>query len=98
VKALESLVISHGLDIRLIASASSDGEVKTWTIMEDGSVAENGSYDTGNRLLCLVLHDAAVEQQDSLPPPSTKDDSDFQSSSEESEDVDENEWNGIGDA
>jgi hypothetical protein len=61
----------------------------------DGTVVENGSYDTGNRLLCLVIHDAAVEQLDSFSASMKKDQDSDISSSDESE---EDEWNGIEDA
>jgi hypothetical protein len=89
--------MSHGVDVRVFASASSDGEVKTWIISEDGNVTENGSYDTGNRILCLTIHDASIEQLDFFPKHSTQDqDSDISSNSEESEEDDE--WHGIEDA
>ena len=89
--------MSHGVEFPVIASASSDGEVKTWIMSEDGSVTENGSYDTGNRILCLVIHDASVEQLDFFPKPSKQDaDEDILSSSNDSDD--DEEWNGIEDA
>jgi protein MAK11 len=104
VKSFDNVVMSHDGDVRLLASASSDGEVKSWTMTEDGSVTENGTYDTGNRLLCLTLHDAAIEQLDLFPTPLSKvHDSDLSSESEDSEDKDEDgeededEWNGIDD-
>jgi hypothetical protein len=94
VKALDTSIMSHGVDIRILASASSDGEVKTWTMTKDGSVTENGSYDTGNRLLCLAIHDAAIEQLDTFSTLTEKDDdSEISSNTDESEDEDE--WNGI---
>lgn len=81
----------------MLASASSDGEVKTWTMLEDGSVTENGSYDTGNRLLCIAIHDVAIEQLDSFSASLKKDqESDISSSDDEIEEEDE--WNGIEDA
>ena len=93
--------MAHYEDVRLLASASSDGEVKSWIMAKDGIVTENGTYDTGNRLLCLTLHDAAIEQLDSFPASLLKDhDSDLSSEpgdSEEGEDGDEDEWNGIDD-
>ena len=67
VKAFDTTIMSHGVDVRVFASASSDGEVKTWIMSEDGSVTENGSYDTGNRILCLTIHDASIEQLDFFP-------------------------------
>jgi hypothetical protein len=89
--------MSRGVDLRVFASASSDGEVKTWIMSEDGSITENGSYDAGNRILCLAIHDASIEQLDFLPKSSTHDqDSDISSDSNESEGDDE--WNGIEDA
>ena len=104
VKAFDSVMMSHDGDLRLLASASSDGEVKSWTMTEDGSVTENGSYDTGNRLLCLTLHDAAIEKLDSFPSSLSKGhESDLSSESDDSEDKDddgekdEGEWNGIDD-
>src|SRR5271170_5480561 len=104
VKAFDNIVMSHNGGLRLLASASSDGEVKSWTMTEDGSVTENGTYDTGNRLLCLTLHDAAIEQLDSFPTSLSKPhDSDLSSESEDSEEKDEDgeedddEWNGIDD-
>ena len=89
--------MSHGDDVRVLVSASSDGEVKTWTMAEDGSVTENGSYDSGNRLLCLTIHDAAIEQLDSFSVSLKNHDSDI-SSKEDSEEDDNDEWNGIEDA
>lgn len=63
----------------------------------DGTVTENGSYDTGNRILCLAIHDAAIEQLDSFSASMKKDqDSDISSSDENEEEDDE--WNGIEDA
>jgi len=104
VKAFDNVVMSHDGDVRLLASASSDGEVKSWTMTEDGIVTENGTYDTGNRSLCLTLHDAAIEQLDLFPTSLSKaHDSDLSSDSEDSEDKDEDgeededEWNGIDD-
>jgi hypothetical protein len=89
--------MSHGIDIQVLASASSDGEVKTWIISEDGSVTEHSSYDTGNRILCLAIHDASIEQLDVFPKSSTQaHDSDISSNSDESDEDDE--WNGIEDA
>ena len=102
VKALDTAIICHGVDFRLLASASSDGEVKTWTMRKDGNVTENGSYDSGNRLMCLVLHDAAIEQLDSRSISAKNDntdsekEADLSSNSEESKD--EEEWNGIEEA
>ena len=98
VKALSTVTVSHGVDMQLIASASSEGEVKAWTMAKDGNVKENASYDSGNRLLCLVIHDTAIEQLDPFAPVSTKDDSDFSSRSEESDENEEDEWGGIQDA
>jgi len=105
VKAFDGVVMSHNGELPLLASASSDGEVKSWTITEDGSVTENGTYDTGNRLLCLALHDAAIEQLDLFPTSLSKvRDSDVSSDSEDSDDKDgeeddddDDEWNGIDD-
>ena len=89
--------MSHGIDFRVFASASSDGEVKTWIMSEDGSVTENGSYDTGNRILCLAIHDASIEQLDFFSKSSKQDqDSDTSSRSDDSEE--DEEWNGIEDA
>jgi len=97
VKAFDTTIMSHGVDVRVFASASSDGEVKTWIMAEDGSVTENGSYDTGNRILCLVIHDASIEQLDFFPMSLKKDkDSDISSGSDDSQEDDE--WNGIEDA
>jgi hypothetical protein len=95
VKALDTSILSHGVDVEMLASASSDGEVKTWTISDDGKVTENGSYDTGNRILCLALYDAAIEQLDTVKPSlRVKDESD--SSAEDSSDEEQDEeWNGI---
>jgi len=98
VKALNSSVMSHGADVRVLASASSDGEVKMWTMADNGSVTENGMYDSGNRLLCLTIHDAAIEQLDSFSV-SLKENHDLELSSEEdSEEEYEDEWNGLEDA
>jgi hypothetical protein len=79
----------------MLASASSDGEVRTWIISNDGSVKESGSYDSGNRLLCLAMYDAAIEKLDSFPP--IPNDSDSMPSSEDESDESE-EWNGISDS
>jgi hypothetical protein len=84
----------------MLASASSDGEVKTWTITKDGKITENGSYDTGNRILCLALYDSAIEQLDtfkhSLPKP---DESELSSEESDQDDSTETaEWKGIEDA
>jgi hypothetical protein len=108
VKAFDTVLMTHEGDVQLLTSASSDGEIKSWTMTDDGKITENGTYDTGNRLLCLTLHDAAIEQLDSLPVPLIKgDQSDVSSQSEDSEDNDDDdeegadddvEWNGIGDA
>jgi hypothetical protein len=100
VKAFETSILSHGVDIQMLASASSDGEVKTWTITKDGKITENGSYDTGNRILCLALYDAAIEQLDtfkrSLPKP---DESELSSEeSDEDDSIEAAEWKGIEDA
>jgi len=99
--------MSHGADVRVLASASSDGVVKTWIMADDGTVTENGSYDSGNRLICLALYDAAIEQLDTLKPSLSKleDDSDLSSDEDEESDDDENgkqdeeedEWGGIED-
>jgi hypothetical protein len=98
IKALNSSVMSHGDDVRVLASASSDGVVKTWTMAEDGSVTENGSYDSGNRLLCLTIHDAAIEQLDLFSASLKDHDSDISSEEDgEEEDDDDDEWNGIED-
>jgi len=104
VKALDSVVMSHNGDLQVLASASSDGEVKSWTMTSNGNAMENGSYDTGNRLLCLTLHDAAIEQLDSFPTSLSKGhESDLSSESDDSEDKDEDDeeddedWNGIDD-
>ena len=101
VKAIDVITMSHGEDILLLASASSDGEVKTWVFNKDGVISENGSFDTGNRLLCMALHDAAIEQLDLLPLTKKQDESDYSSSSGEGEDnegsEDEEEWHGIED-
>jgi len=99
VKAFSTSVVSHGVDVQLLASASSDGEVKAWTMMKDGTITENGSYDTGNRLLCLAIHDAAIEQLDSFSALLKKDqNSDNSSGESEEESEEEDEWNGIDDA
>lgn len=95
-KAFDTSIFSSGVDVRILASASSDGEVKTWTMTEDGKVTENGSYDTGNRLICLTVHDAAIERLDSFSASlKSPHDSDISSNSEESDD--EEEWHGIED-
>jgi hypothetical protein len=62
VKALDSMTISEEPNLQVIASADSDGVVKTWVVAKDGTITESGSYDTGNRLICVALHDAAIEQ------------------------------------
>ena len=89
--------MSHDMDVRLIASASSDGEVKTWTMTEDGNVTDNGSYDSGNRLTCLCLHDAAIEQLDlaSIAKKDNVEDGSDSDMSNSDESNDEEEWNGI---
>jgi hypothetical protein len=105
VKAFDTTTLSHGVDLQLLVSASSDGEVKSWIMTGDGSVTENGSYDTGNRLLCLCLHDSAIEQLDAFPLRIKNiDDADSRSevsndSDASSEEVDgeEEEWDGIHD-
>ena len=61
-KALDSMTISEEPNVQVIASADSDGVVKTWVVATDGTITESGSYDTGNRLICVALHDAAIEQ------------------------------------
>ena len=104
-KAIDTTVMSHGGDdVQLLVSASSDGEIKSWTMTEDGKVTENGSYDSGNRLLCISLHDAAVEQLDTFAPRiKNKEDSDSDSeittdsddNDEEADDDDGEEWGGI---
>lgn len=66
--------------------------------MTDGTVTENGSYDTGNRLLCLAIHDAAIEQLDSFSIPLKKNQNSDNSSGESEEENEEDEWNGIEDA
>lgn len=89
--------MSHGADVRVLASASSDGEVKTWIMTQEGNVVESGSYDTGNRILCLVVHDAAIEQLNSLPVLSKREHGSDSSSNEDIGNEDD-EWNGIEDA
>jgi WD40 repeat protein len=99
VKAIDtSMMLQNGL-IRVIASASSDGEVKTWIIADDGTVAESGTYDTGNRLLCIAVHDASIEQLDTFPRLTKGESSDeFESEESGSDDAEEEEWHGIADA
>jgi hypothetical protein len=95
VKALDTTVISHGDDLQLIASASSDGEIKTWIMASDGNVTQNGSYDTGNRLLCLTVHDGAIEQLDEFPHRGKPDAESDDTSSSNEELNEEEEWQGI---
>ena len=104
VKAIDTTLISHsGDDLQLLVSASSDGEIKSWIMLKDGSVTDKGTYDTGNRLLCLSLHDAAIEQLDSFVPRiKNNDDLDADSeitsdsdNSDEDADGDDEEWDGI---
>ena len=104
VKAFDTTAMSHGVDLQLLVSASSDGEVKSWTMTTDGNVTENGSYDTGNRLLCLCLHDSATEQLDAFPLRIRNDNADsnrvVSNDSEPSDDeaaAEEEEWDGIRD-
>jgi hypothetical protein len=99
VKAFDTLIMSQdGEDVQVLTSASSDGEVKTWILGHDGSVTESGSYDTGNRIMCLALHDAAIEQLDTLPLSlGNGDESDSGNSSNGAVSEGEDEWNGIGD-
>ena len=93
------MTMSHGEDVQLLASVSSDGEVKAWIITRDGEISESGSYDTGNRLMCLAIHDAAIEQLDMFSIQKNQSDSNLSSSAEESSDgEDEEEWHGIEDA
>ena len=96
VKALDTSMMSHGEDFQMLASASSDGVVKTWTITKE-DIKENGSYDTGNRLLCLALYNAAIEKLDSVIPSLQEDGSGLSSEDDSDEDDEEEEWNGIGD-
>jgi hypothetical protein len=64
----------------------------------DGSATESGSYDTGNRIMCLALHDAAIEQLDTLPLSlKNHDESDSGNSSNGAVSEGEDEWNGIED-
>jgi hypothetical protein len=99
VKAIDTSMMSHNGLIRVIASASSDGEVKTWIMADDGTVAESGIYDTGNRLLCLAIHDASIEQLDTFPRLLKGESSDgFESEESGSDDEEEEEWHGIDDA
>ena len=103
-KAIDTTTISHDGDLQLLVSASSDGEIKSWIVTGDGNVMENGSYDTGNRLLCLSLHDAAIEQLDTFSlRVQNNDGSDTNSEvtngsiASDEEDGDDEEWDGIRD-
>lgn len=89
--------MSHDVDVQLVVSASSDGEVKTWTMTEDGNVTDDGSYDSGNRLMCLCLHDAAIEQLNlaSIPAKDNSEDDNDSDMSNSDKSNDEEEWNGI---
>jgi hypothetical protein len=99
VKALDALIMSHDdEDVPVLTSASSDGEVKTWILSQDGSVTDSGSYDSGNRITCLALHDAAIEQLDNiLLSRKAAADSDSEVSSDEAISEGEGEWDGIED-
>lgn len=98
-KALDALIMSYDdEDVQVLTSASSDGEVKTWILSQDGSVTESGSYDSGNRIMCLALHDAAIEQLDNiLLSRKAATDSDSEVSSDEAISEGEGEWDGIED-
>jgi hypothetical protein len=85
-------------DVQVLTSASSDGEVKTWILSQDGSVTESGSYDSGNRITCLALHDAAIEQLDNISQlRKSAPDSDPEVSSDDAISEGEDEWDGIED-
>jgi hypothetical protein len=104
VKAIDVVPVCHGGDVQLLASASSDGEVKALVISSDGEMSESGAYDTGNRLMCLVVHDVGIEQLDMPSFQSKEPVSDLSSSDEEDledeedDDEDDEEWHGIEDA
>ena len=95
----------EGVDVRVLTSASSDGEVRSWIMADDGKVTESGMYDTGNRSLCITIHDASIEQLDSstMVVKANGDNSDLpeSESNEEDEDQeddeDEEDWAGIED-
>jgi len=89
---------SHNGLLRVIASASSDGEVKTWIMADDGKITDGGTYDTGNRLLCIAVHDAAIEQLDTFPMLSKEESSDEVESEGSDSDEEEDEWHGIEEA
>jgi WD40 repeat protein len=95
VKAIDASMMSHNGLIRVIASASSDGEVKTWIMADDGTVEESGTYDTGNRLLCLAVHDFAIEQLDTFPRLLKGESDEFESEESDADDEEEEEWHGI---
>ena len=65
---------------------------------DDGKIMDGGTYDTGNRLLCIAVHDAGVEQIDTFPTSSKKESSDEIESEKSDSDEDEDEWHGIEDA
>jgi len=65
---------------------------------DDGKIADGGTYDTGNRLLCIAVHDAAAEQLDTFPPLSKEESSDEVESEGSDSDEEEDEWHGIEDA
>jgi len=98
VKAIETTMMSHNGLLRVIASASSDGEVKTWIMADDGKITDGGTYDTGNRLLCIAVHDAAIEQLDTFPMLSKEESSDEVESEGSDSDEEEDEWHGIEEA
>ena len=98
-KALDSMTISEEQDVQVIASADSDGVVKTWVVGKDGTITESGSYDTGNRLICLALHDAAIEQLESLSAVNRVEVKSESEASSGVEDLDDGEeWGGIDDS
>ena len=65
---------------------------------DDGKITDGGTYDTGNRLLCIAVHDAAIEQLDTFPMLSKEESSDEVESEGSDSDEEEDEWHGIEEA